>query len=223
MRQALANSKKFDHNSANFFLKYLIALAVHNPSVLPILCQVAKENDIGPDLEIMPVLKQSIKLLFVGEPLWWIGMLIALNQYRKILIIGPYRTTCVGAFFISTSGLKFLKDKNVRFINSINSMFAEQFITWARNMPFPTKLILPITLILLSLAIGCDQEAIVEPLIGLGEDNIEILIIGPYRTTCVGAFPQECYLEFNEERQDGCFSMKVYADLNLSRGISIHS
>ena len=29
--RALANSKKFDHNSANFFLKYLIALAVHNP------------------------------------------------------------------------------------------------------------------------------------------------------------------------------------------------
>ena len=68
-------------------------------------------------------------------------------------------------------------------------------------MPFPTKLILPITLILLSVAIGCDQEAIVEPLIGLSEDNIEILIIGPYRTTCVGAFPQKCYLEFNEESQ----------------------
>ena len=69
-------------------------------------------------------------------------------------------------------------------------------------MPFPTKIILSTILILLSLAIGCDQEAIVEPLIGLGKDNIEILIIGPYRTTCVGAFPQKCYLEFNEERQE---------------------
>ena len=45
--RTLANSKKFDENSADFFLKYLIALAVHRPNVLPILCQVAKENDAG--------------------------------------------------------------------------------------------------------------------------------------------------------------------------------
>ena len=44
-----------------------------------------------------------------------------------------------------------------------------------KKVPFPcqSKLIFPITLILLSVAIGCDQEAVVEPLIGLGEDNIE--------------------------------------------------
>ena len=60
--------------------------------------------------------------------------------------------------------------------------------------------LLPITLILLSLVIGCDQETVVESLIGSGEDNIEILIIGPYKTKCVGAFEQECY-EFNEETQ----------------------
>ena len=53
--------RKFDKNSADFFLKYLIALAVHRPSVLPILCQVAKENGVGSDLDISPVLKQSIK------------------------------------------------------------------------------------------------------------------------------------------------------------------
>ena len=63
------------------------------------------------------------------------------------------------------------------------------------------KFILPITLILLSLTIGCDQKTVVESLIGSGEDNIEILIIGPYKTKCVGAFEQECYLEFNEETQ----------------------
>ena len=57
----LANSKKFDKNSADFFLKYLISLAVHRPSVLPILCQVAKQNGVGSDLDITPVLKQSIK------------------------------------------------------------------------------------------------------------------------------------------------------------------
>ena len=87
-----------------------------------------------------------------------------------------------------------------------------------KNMPFPTKLILPITLILLSVAIGCDQEAIVEPLIGLGEDNIEILIIGPYRTTCVGAFPQECYLEFNEESQRWEFFYEGIRGFNFEPG-----
>lgn len=57
----IANSNKLDRQSADFFLKYLIALAVYNPSVLPVLCQIAKENDIGSDLDIIPVLKQSIK------------------------------------------------------------------------------------------------------------------------------------------------------------------
>ena len=51
-----------------------------------------------------------------------------------------------------------------------------------------TKLIL--TLLFLSLTIGC----------GWGE-HTEIIIIGPYRTTCIGAFEQECYLEYNEERE----------------------
>ena len=69
-------------------------------------------------------------------------------------------------------------------------------------MQYQTKLILPITLILLSLTIGCERETTgVSSLITPGEDNIEILIIGPYRTTCVGAFEQECYLEYNEESE----------------------
>ena len=29
--------------------------------------------------------------------------------------------------------------------------------------------------------------------------NVKQFITGPYRTDCVGAHPQECYLEFNEE------------------------
>lgn len=57
-------------------------------------------------------------------------------------------------------------------------------------MCFPTKLILPITLMFLCIAIGC----------GRGE-HIETLIIGPYKTTCVGAFEQECYLKYNEESE----------------------
>lgn len=58
-----------------------------------------------------------------------------------------------------------------------------------------------ITLILLFLTLGCNRDAgeksemlIIGPL-------TEILIIGPYKTDCVGAHPQECYLEYNEEAE----------------------
>ncbi|MXV75393.1 DUF4377 domain-containing protein [Candidatus Poribacteria bacterium] len=57
-------------------------------------------------------------------------------------------------------------------------------------MPFPPKFILPITVIFLVLTIGCGWD-----------EHIETIIIGPYKVDCVGAFEQECYLEFNEERQ----------------------
>ncbi len=61
-------------------------------------------------------------------------------------------------------------------------------------MPFPTKLIIPITLLFLILAIGCGRD-----------EHIETLIIGPYEVDCVGAFEQECYLEFDEESQEWHF------------------
>lgn len=57
-------------------------------------------------------------------------------------------------------------------------------------MPFSLKLIIPITVIFLVLTIGCGRD-----------EHIETLIIGPYKVDCVGAFEQECYLEFNEESQ----------------------
>ena len=59
--RTLANSKKFNKNSASLFLEYLIAIAIHTPSVLPILCQIAKEHNVGSKLAIEPVLEQSIK------------------------------------------------------------------------------------------------------------------------------------------------------------------
>ena len=69
-------------------------------------------------------------------------------------------------------------------------------------MQYQTKLILPITLILLSLTIGCERETTgVGPLIGPSQDNMEILIIGPYTQTCQGFIEQTCLLEFNEESQ----------------------
>ena len=69
-------------------------------------------------------------------------------------------------------------------------------------MQYQTKLILPITLILLSLTIGCERETTgVGPLIGPSQDNMEILIIGLYTQTCQGFIEQTCLLEFNEESQ----------------------
>ena len=111
--RALANSKKFDKNSANFFLKYLVAIAVHTPGVLPILCQIAKQYNVGSDVKIDPVLEQSIKhrrsdamcwsLYFMGisgqklsenlaediivtKDCMSMGMLLALNQHKDMVI-----------------------------------------------------------------------------------------------------------------------------------------
>ena len=67
-------------------------------------------------------------------------------------------------------------------------------------MPFPTKLIVPITLLFLTLAIGCGREGTIKPVPSAG-GNIETLIIGPYTETCQGFIEQQCYLEFNEESQ----------------------
>ena len=166
----LANSKKFDKNSADFFLKYLIALAVHRPSVLPILCEVAKENDVGSDLEIAPVLKQSIKfqrsdaicwsLYFMGiggqkisddlaekiintEDCMSMGMLIALKQHSEKVVDFLNTVIAYDSYYHcdqywillhelasdcpqfksyrGDSGLKFLAEKKVHFIKSIEA------------------------------------------------------------------------------------------------------
>ncbi len=60
-----------------------------------------------------------------------------------------------------------------------------------KHMPLETKSIRLFTLILLPFIIGCGWD-----------EHIETLIIGPYEVDCVGAFEQECYLEFNEENQE---------------------
>ena len=167
--RALANSKKFDQNSADFFLKYLITIAVHTHSVLPILCQLAKQYKVGSDLKIDPVLEQGIKyqrsdvicwsLYFMGicgqvisdklaksiittKDCMSIGMLIALKQHQEKVIaflndiknksnynldqywILLHELTPNSKEFnnyVEKSGLKFLREKNVQFIKSINT------------------------------------------------------------------------------------------------------
>jgi hypothetical protein len=168
--RALANSKKFDKNSASFFLEYLVVIAFHVPSVLPVLCQVAKEYGVGSDLEFDSVLKQSIKfrrsdaicwsLYFMGtcgeevsddfakdivesEDCMAMGMLIALNQHREKIVdflddnINPDLEYDCDQYWIlihelapdcpqfndyrGESGLEFLRNKDVHFINLINS------------------------------------------------------------------------------------------------------
>ena len=70
-------------------------------------------------------------------------------------------------------------------------------------MPFLTKLLIPITLILLSFTVGCDRDMpIPSTPITPGEELIEIITIGPYTETCQGFIEQQCYLEFNEESQE---------------------
>ncbi len=68
-------------------------------------------------------------------------------------------------------------------------------------MPSPTKLLIPIALLLLSFTIGCGRDRTLK--IGRSTDEmIETLIIGPYTQTCQGFIEQQCYLEFNEESQE---------------------
>lgn len=111
--RALANDKKFDKKSANFFLKYLTTIAVHTQSVLPIICQIAKQRKVGSDLKIDSVLKQAIKFRRSDAICWCLyfkgitgqklsvelaedivatkdcmsmGMLLALNQHKDKVI-----------------------------------------------------------------------------------------------------------------------------------------
>ena len=61
-------------------------------------------------------------------------------------------------------------------------------------MPFSTKWLLSLTLILLSLTIGCDRETTrAGTLITPNEENIELLTIGPYTETCQGFIEQTCF------------------------------
>ena len=62
-----------------------------------------------------------------------------------------------------------------------------------------TKLTLSTTLLFLAFTIGCDRSG---SLITPDARNIEIITIGPYTETCYGFIEQQCYLEFNEERQE---------------------
>lgn len=66
-----------------------------------------------------------------------------------------------------------------------------------------------ITLILLSLTIGCDRDE---------ADHTEILTIGPYRTECIGAHPQECYLEYNEEAEAWHFFYEAIQGFEYEEG-----
>ncbi len=76
-----------------------------------------------------------------------------------------------------------------------------------------------ITLILLTLSFGCDRD---------DADHTEILTIGPYRTDCVGAHPQECYLEYNEEAEAWHFFYDGIAGFDYEEGyiytlkVSVH-
>jgi len=69
-------------------------------------------------------------------------------------------------------------------------------------MLFRAKLIPLLTLLLLTFNIGCSGDRVIKPDI-FTDEMMEILIIGPYTETCMGAFFEyPCHLEFNEESQE---------------------
>ena len=70
-------------------------------------------------------------------------------------------------------------------------------------MLFPTKRLIPITVILFALTIGCDRQVPFPDTSFLPDaEDMETLIIGPYTETCQGFVEQQCYFEFNEESQE---------------------
>ncbi len=73
-------SKKFGKKSIDYLLKHLIALSVHRPTVLPILCEVAKKYQKGSDLDITPVLKQSIRFRRSDAICWCLYYLAITGQ-----------------------------------------------------------------------------------------------------------------------------------------------
>lgn len=120
--RTLANSKKFDEdreNSAEFFLKYLIALAVHRPSVLPILCQVAKQNGVGSNLDITPVLKQSIKFQRSDAICWSLYFMGIMGQKVSADLVDEIVKTEDCMSMAMLIALKQHMEKVVDFLNTI--------------------------------------------------------------------------------------------------------
>ncbi len=70
-----------------------------------------------------------------------------------------------------------------------------------------TLLIFSITIILISLTIGCDRD-----------EHIETLIIGPYRTECPSFSGSDCYLEFNEEAEKWHFFYEGIQGFDFEEG-----
>ena len=82
-------------------------------------------------------------------------------------------------------------------------------------MQSATKLILPITLILIALTVGCNRSgSVIIP----EKENVEIITIGPYTVTCQGLIEQQCYLEFNEESQEWEFFYESIQGFNFEPG-----
>ena len=91
------------------------------------------------------------------------------------------------------------------------------------KMQFSIKLILPTTLILISLTIGCGPDSeFKSPCIGSWISrcaaNTEIIVIGPYRTECPSFSGEDCYLKFNEERQRWEFFYESIKGFDFEQG-----
>lgn len=163
-------TSRIDESNAEVFLKYLISIALYNPTLLPILCKVAnKHHQTISNVDFEPILSHLLKFQRSDTICWGLyfmsicgeaisdelaeavidtkdcmsmGMLIALNQHRDEVIdflnntVDPDSEYDCDQYWIlihelapdcptfdqyrEKSGLKFLKDKNVHFINQID-------------------------------------------------------------------------------------------------------
>ena len=51
-----------------------------------------------------------------------------------------------------------------------------------------------------------------------GEEHTEVLTLGPYTKRCVGAFEQDCFMEYNEEAQRWHFFYDVIQGFDFEPG-----
>ena len=163
-------TQNINESNVVVYFKYLISIVLHNPTILPILCQVAKKHhEVISDVEFEPILRHFLKFQYSDAICWGLylmgicgkeisdeiaklvietkdcmsmGMLIALNQHKDKVIdflnhtIDPDSEYDCDQYWIllhelapacpkfnyyrGVSGLKFLREKNVHFIQPIN-------------------------------------------------------------------------------------------------------
>jgi hypothetical protein len=114
-------SKKIDENNAEIYTKYLISIAFHNPIVLPILCEVAKNHiNVISTQDFQPVIRQHIKFRRSDAICWCLYFLGMCNENIDVTLADAIIKTedCMSmAMFIA---LRQHQEKVAEFLNKQN-------------------------------------------------------------------------------------------------------